>query len=147
MSSPARIDVLVYGASGFTGYFIAARIAWHVSAGRLTSYALCGRDASRLAAVASRLASAGLPAPAALLLADARDEAALRAAFCRASLVISAAGPFAPLGLGVASACVAAGSHYLDICGEPLALERTASALSAAARAAAVSAAGASAVT
>ena len=80
MSSPARIDVLVYGASGFTGEFIAARIAWHVSAGRLTSYALCGRDASRLAAVASRLASAGLPAPAALLLADARDEAALRAA-------------------------------------------------------------------
>ena len=86
---PSRVSVLIFGASGFTGEFIAARIAEHVSAGRLASYALAGRDGSRLAAVSARLCAAGLPPPSACLVADARDDASLRAAFSRARCVIN----------------------------------------------------------
>ncbi len=51
-------------------------------------------------------------------VADARDEASLRAAFAGASVVASLAGPFLELGLGPLRAAVAAGAHYLDSSGE-----------------------------
>ena len=51
-------------------------------------------------------------------VADARDEAALRAAFEGAAVVASLAGPFLDVGLAPVRAAVAAGAHYLDTTGE-----------------------------
>ncbi len=51
-------------------------------------------------------------------VADARDEASLRAAFAEAAVVVSCAGPFLELGFAPVSAAVAAGAHYLDTSAE-----------------------------
>ena len=51
-------------------------------------------------------------------VADARDEAALRAAFDGASVVASLAGPFLEIGLAPVRAAAAVGAHYLDSTGE-----------------------------
>jgi len=51
-------------------------------------------------------------------IADARDEASLRAAFEGANVVASLAGPFLDLGLAPVQAAAAAGAHYLDSTGE-----------------------------
>ena len=51
-------------------------------------------------------------------VADARDEAALQAAFAGAAVVASLAGPFLELGLAPPRAAAAVGAHYLDTSGE-----------------------------
>lgn len=134
----ARFDIVVYGASGFTGAWIARRLAEAVSRGAISSYALGGRSVSKLEAVATTLRERGLPSPSALLVADAGDEAALRALAARARLCIAAVGPFRLHGAACAAACVAEHTDYLDICGEPYFLESCAMRLHAAAKAAKV---------
>jgi short subunit dehydrogenase-like uncharacterized protein len=51
-------------------------------------------------------------------VADARDEAALAAAFDGASVVASCAGPFLEVGTGPVAAAIRVGAHYLDTSGE-----------------------------
>jgi len=52
-------------------------------------------------------------------VADVSDEASLQAMARSARVVLDCVGPFRYFGEPVVAACVAAGTHYLDICGEP----------------------------
>jgi len=54
-----------------------------------------------------------------VLVADVSDEASLQAMAQSARVVLDCVGPFRYFGEPVVAACVAAGTHYLDICGEP----------------------------
>lgn len=118
-----RADVLIYGASGFTGKWIARRIAGHVRDGTITSYALGGRSAERLAELRSDLLSEGFPAPMCESIADTKDDVELEALASRTRLLINAVGPFRLHGESVVRACITAGCDYLDISGEPYFLE------------------------
>jgi short subunit dehydrogenase-like uncharacterized protein len=110
------LDVVVYGASGFTGQRVLetlVRLAPHLKVGA------AGRDAAKLSAVAARVAAA-----ADVLVADANDPAALERVARRARLVLACAGPFRLYGGPLAEACVRGGADYLDISGEPEYLEK-----------------------
>ncbi|TVU38113.1 hypothetical protein EJB05_11467, partial [Eragrostis curvula] len=98
---PEVFDVVIFGASGFTG----------------------NRD--RLAA-ALRWAASPAPPPESvpILIADSSDPASLAALAARARVVLSCAGPFRLHGHTVAAACAAAGVDCLDIAGEPEFMER-----------------------
>lgn len=102
------VDVLLYGATGYTGRLIA-----HALDARGASFALAGRDRGRLDALAAELTS-GPP----IFTVDATDEAGLRALAGSARVLLSAAGPFATLGPPLLRAALAAGTHFADITGE-----------------------------
>jgi saccharopine dehydrogenase (NAD+, L-glutamate forming) len=111
-------DLVLFGATGFTGGLTAEYLARHAPAG--LRWALAGRDPAKLAAVRDRLAAvdpalAGLP----LLTADAADPAALRAVAESARVVASTVGPYVRHGEPLVAACARAGTDYLDISGEP----------------------------
>jgi short subunit dehydrogenase-like uncharacterized protein len=118
-----EFDYLVFGASGFTGYEVTLALARAIasdsplSPSSTTSWAMGGRSATKLATICDRIASIG-PAPA-VLLADADDSFSLASAFRKARVVINCVGPFYALGPRVVAACIDAGSHYVDISGEP----------------------------
>jgi short subunit dehydrogenase-like uncharacterized protein len=107
------IELLVYGASGFSG----RRATEYLSrrAGSLgLRWAICGRDAGKLDALARSLPE---PRPQ-VLVADAREPEQLKGICHRVSALISLVGPHAPLGDELPAQCVAAGTHYADLCGE-----------------------------
>src|SRR5215813_5169475 len=108
------IDVLLYGASGFTGRLTVAELARHAPEG--LRWALAGRDRRKLEA--ARDAAEGPSRPAEIFEADSRRPETVEAAVAQASVVASTAGPFAVHGTPVVDACVRHGSHYVDITGE-----------------------------
>jgi short subunit dehydrogenase-like uncharacterized protein len=111
-------DVVVFGATGFTGALTAEYLARHAPA--QTRWALAGRNRGKLESVRERLAEidparAELP----LLIADVNDPASLRAVAESAKVVITTVGPYIFYGEPLVAACAAAGTDYVDLTGEP----------------------------
>ncbi|MFF1874117.1 saccharopine dehydrogenase NADP-binding domain-containing protein [Streptomyces sp. CB03911] len=124
MPTGRSYDIVLFGATGFTGELTAEYLARHAPAG--TRWALAGRSPAKLAAVRERLAAvdpalAGLD----LLTADAADPAALRTVAEAARVVISTVGPYLRHGDPLVGACAAAGTDYLDLSGEPEFVDRS----------------------
>ncbi|MGC4864016.1 saccharopine dehydrogenase family protein [Micromonospora sp. DT53] len=118
MAVERTYDVVLFGATGFTGGLTAEYLARHAPAG--LRWALAGRNPQRLAAVRDRLAAidqglADLP----LLTADVTDADSLRAVADSARVVASTVGPYIHHGEPLVAACARAGTDYLDITGEP----------------------------
>ncbi|MBB6171545.1 short subunit dehydrogenase-like uncharacterized protein [Nocardiopsis mwathae] len=116
-------DIVLYGATGFSGGLTADRLAANAPAD--TRWALAGRDRARLEAVRERLAGIN-PACADLdlLTADSTDPDSMRAVAESARVVAAAAGPFAEVGEPMVAACAQAGTDYLDITGETTFVDR-----------------------
>jgi short subunit dehydrogenase-like uncharacterized protein len=113
-----EFDVVLFGATGFTGGLTADYLAGAVPDG--CRWALAGRNQGKLAAVRDRLTAthpelAELP----LLHADATDPASLADVAGRARVVISTVGPYVEHGEPLVAACVEAGTDYVDLTGEP----------------------------
>jgi short subunit dehydrogenase-like uncharacterized protein len=111
-------DVVVFGATGFTGGLTAEYLAAH--APESTSWALAGRNAAKLESTRARLASIN-PACAELdlLQADVEDPASVRELAESTKVVISTVGPYIRYGEPLVAACAAAGTDYVDLTGEP----------------------------
>jgi short subunit dehydrogenase-like uncharacterized protein len=112
-------DLVLYGATGFTGGLVADYLADRL-AGTDVRWALAGRSQPKLAAVRAKLGArrpelADLP----LLQAHAGDDESLRDMAARTRVVISTVGPFALHGEPLVRACVEHGTDYVDITGEP----------------------------
>jgi short subunit dehydrogenase-like uncharacterized protein len=108
----AEFDVIVWGASGYTGRLVAEHLFKSYGAGR---GALAGRSAEKLALVRREI---GAPDTLPLIVADAADPASLDAMVRRASVIISTVGPYQLYGSALVAACAAAGTDYVDLTGE-----------------------------
>jgi len=113
--SDRELDVVVYGATGFTGRLVAAYLA--ASAPPSLRWAIAGRNAAHLADVARDVKGDG-PAPP-VLIASADDRASLLAMATRTRVVLTTVGPYIRYGLPLVEACVAAGTDVVDLAGEP----------------------------
>ncbi|MCW2948060.1 MAG: saccharopine dehydrogenase [Actinoallomurus sp.] len=102
-------DVVLFGATGFTGALTAEYLAAHAPA----KWALAGRDPARLEALRDRL---GLDVP--LLRADVTDPGSLREVASSARVVITTVGPYLTYGEPLVAACAEAGTDYADLAGE-----------------------------
>lgn len=111
---PAReFDLILWGASGFTGRLVAEHLA-RVGPSRKLRWAAGGRNAEKLAAVLAEIGAPEVP----VVLADSHDPASLAAMVKRTRAVCSTVGPYALYGSELVAACAAAGTHYCDLCGE-----------------------------
>jgi short subunit dehydrogenase-like uncharacterized protein len=116
----AAHDIVLFGATGFTGGLTAEYLAEHAPAG--TRLALAGRNREKLEAVRARLDGAYGEMP--LLHADVDDAASLRDMAESARVVISTVGPYILYGEPLVAACAEAGTHYADLTGEPEFVDR-----------------------
>lgn len=115
MSKNREFDVVVYGATGFTGRLVAEYIARQYGVGKDLKWAMAGRSEEKLAAVRDEV---GAPADTPFVVADASDPASLKAMAERTSVVLTTVGPYQLYGSDVVAACAAAGTDYVDLCGE-----------------------------
>ena len=107
-----EFDIIVYGATGFTGRLVAE----YLVAQQVGRWAMAGRSAAKLAEVRDLI---GAPADTPLVVADADDAASIAAMVGRTRIVITTVGPYQLYGEPLVAACAAAGTDYVDLCGEP----------------------------
>lgn len=111
MSNPRPYDVVLYGASGFTGRQTVEYFAAQV--GERIRWAIAGRNRQKLEQV-----KADCVATADVLVADSQDQEGLDAIAEQAHVILNTAGPFALYGDLLVDACVRKQTHYVDITGE-----------------------------
>lgn len=114
MGKERDLDIVVFGATGFTGGLVAQYLA---SQPEPVRWALAGRDAQKLERVRSGLSLRGHKP--AIIVADASDAAALAEMAGRTRVVLTTVGPYVRYGEPLVEACARAGTHYVDLTGEP----------------------------
>jgi short subunit dehydrogenase-like uncharacterized protein len=100
-----ELDVVLFGATGFTGRLVAEYLARRGP----RAWAIAGRNRDKLAAL-------GLAVP--IVVADALEPAACAEIARRAKVVCTTVGPYSKYGSALVAACADAGTHYCDLTGE-----------------------------
>jgi short subunit dehydrogenase-like uncharacterized protein len=121
-------DIVVFGATGFTGGLTAEYLARHTTPTRHnapTRWALAGRNRAKLERTRAHLetiepAAANLD----LIEADIGDPDAMRRVAECAKVVITTVGPYIRYGEPLVAACAEAGTDYVDLTGEPEFVDR-----------------------
>src|SRR5580698_6073876 len=116
MPSP-KFDIVVYGATGFTGQLVAEYLAAQYGKGKELKWAMAGRSLEKLKSVRDAI---GAPADTPLIAADSGDAGALKAMLDQTRSVLTTVGPYQWYGNELIAACAASGTDYLDLCGEPV---------------------------
>jgi short subunit dehydrogenase-like uncharacterized protein len=111
----SKFDIIVYGATGFTGQLVAEYLAAHYTGAGAPKWAMAGRSLDKLASVRDAI---GAPADTALVQADASDPASLQRMIDQTKSVITTVGPYLLYGNELVAACAASGTDYFDLCGE-----------------------------
>jgi short subunit dehydrogenase-like uncharacterized protein len=107
-------DIVVYGATSFVGQIMIRYMHEQFSDGSI-KWAIAGRSQSKLKKLSDDIGLSGIE----MIIADARDEAALQAMCARTKVVISTVGPYALYGDTLVKICATSGIHYCDLTGEP----------------------------
>ena len=105
-------DLVIYGATGFTGALVAEYL--HQTQSGL-SWAIAGRSQSKLDLLKDRINAPDLKT----IVADSESPDDMRRLVTSARVVISTVGPYARFGTPLVEACAAEGTHYCDLTGEP----------------------------
>lgn len=130
MSGEREFDLVIFGATGFTGFFMIRELLLTIESnpplyGNL-KWAIAGRNIDKLTDTLLRLVDELKRdlSYVAKLQADVSDPGSLFKMAQRTKLVLNAVGPYALYGRPVIEACLAAGTHHLDISGEPTYIEQ-----------------------
>lgn len=114
--SDREFDIVVWGATGFTGALVAEYLLERYGVGNELRWAIAGRSEDKLAALKNELGSEAADLP--VVVADSFDEDKLAAMAASTRVVITTVGPYAKYGSPLVAACVEHGTHYCDLAGE-----------------------------
>ncbi len=114
MPKNAEFDVVVYGATGFTGRLVAQYLDRQY--GRTLNWAMAGRSADKLASVRDEI---GADPDTPFIVADASDLESLRDMVLKTKCILTTVGPYQLYGSDLVATCAELGTDYVDLCGEP----------------------------
>ncbi|PAY22083.1 saccharopine dehydrogenase [Dietzia natronolimnaea] len=111
-------DIVVYGATGFTGGLVADYLMRNLPEGG--AWAVAGRSRVKLDALVARLSAEmpDVPAPG-VVVADTENPESLADMAGAARVVLTTVGPYLEYGEPLVAACAEAGTDYVDLTGEP----------------------------
>ena len=116
MKHDSEFDIVIWGATGFTGRLAAEKLAARSEAEGDLRWAIGGRNEAKLESVRSALGPAAADIP--IITGDSHDVASLEALVARTNVVCSTVGPYAMYGSELLAACARSGTHYCDLSGE-----------------------------
>ncbi len=116
MPTNKAFDIVVHGATGFTGRLVIEYLLQRYPAGSGVRWAMGGRSADKLADVRDEVDA---PKDTPLVVTDSADAASLAALMAQTRLVLTTVGPYQLYGNELVAACAGAGDDYVDLCGEP----------------------------
>jgi short subunit dehydrogenase-like uncharacterized protein len=115
MNPSAEFDVVIYGATGFTGRLVAEYMNETYGVGNDVAWAMAGRSLEKLKTVRDEM---GIPKSVELIVADASDPKSLEDMVKSAKCVLTTVGPYQLYGTPLVEACAANGTDYVDLSGE-----------------------------
>jgi short subunit dehydrogenase-like uncharacterized protein len=116
--SKSEYDLILWGATGFTGRLVAEHLLTHYGTEGELKWAIAGRSQEKLDAVRRRLLDIDCPESLPILLADAGDADSLAALVSSTRVLATTVGPYARYGSKLVAACAQAGTDYCDLSGE-----------------------------
>jgi short subunit dehydrogenase-like uncharacterized protein len=114
MSIKKEFDVVVWGASGFTGKLVSEYIFKKYQNNNELKWAMAGRDLSKLELVRAKIADHTVP----IVIADSNDIKSLDMMSQRTKVVCTTVGPYAKYGSKLVQSCIENRTHYCDLAGE-----------------------------
>ncbi len=117
MSRDREFDVIVFGATGFTGRLVAEYLVNRYGVDRDVTWAMAGRSQAKLEAVRDEI---GAPSSTPLVVADSSDAESMVAMAERTRCVLTTVGPYLWYGEGLVQACADTGTDSVDLSGEVL---------------------------
>ncbi|KAI8925007.1 Saccharopine dehydrogenase-domain-containing protein [Entophlyctis helioformis] len=118
-TSSRPYDIVVWGATGFTGALVVEYLTNNAAANGI-KFAVGGRNKAKLQQVLDRVAArTGISESADIIIADSNDQDSLDKMVAQAKVVITTVGPYAKYGEKLVSACVRIKTDYVDLTGEP----------------------------
>lgn len=116
MKSSRELDVVVYGATGFTGRLVAEYLNNQYGVNGEIKWAMAGRSQAKLESVRDEM---GIAKEIPLLVADADDQSSIDAMVLRSKVILTTVGPYQLHGKELVATCAEHGTDYVDLCGEP----------------------------
>ena len=114
MNKTREFDVIVWGASGFTGKLVAEYLFNKYGSNNDLKWAIAGRDYSKLELVRDEVANSLIS----IIIANSDDIESLNSMIKRTKVICTTVGPYAKYGSKLVSSCVNNQTHYCDLAGE-----------------------------
>ncbi|KAL3286801.1 hypothetical protein HHI36_001294 [Cryptolaemus montrouzieri] len=122
-----KLDIILFGVTGFTGKHTVKYLHKFASAkGRHLTWAVAGRNETKIHTILDNVVNetndktlSKIP----IILADVLDANSIQLMVSKARLIINCCGPYRFFGEIVVEACVEAGTHHVDVSGEPYFME------------------------
>ena len=114
--SEREFDVVVFGASGYTGKLVAEYIQSEYGENGSVKWAIAGRNREKLEGIREEL---GLSADLSVLEVDSNDQGSLNAMTSSTKCVLTTVGPYQLYGSNLVESCAKNGTDYVDLTGEP----------------------------
>ena len=116
MRTERELDIVVYGATGFTGRLVAEYLNNTYGVNQDVNWAMAGRSLDKLVSVRDEM---GIDLAVPLIVADGSDVQSINTMVDRASVVFTTVGPYQLYSNELVAACAERGTDYVDLCGEP----------------------------
>lgn len=122
----SRLDLLVFGATGFTGKFVVREVAQLAQEKGNLQWGIAGRNETNLKELLRTLSNktgediTNVP----VIIADVSDEKSLNEMASKTKVIVNCCGPYRFYGEPVIKACIANGTHHVDVSGEPQYMEK-----------------------
>ena len=113
MQDKREFDIIIWGASGFTGRLVAEYLFKNYDSKDL-KWAIAGRNKEKLVTIRDAFLDTNVP----IIIADSFDEMSLNKMAKRTKVICSTVGPYAKYGSLLVKSCVKSKTHYCDLAGE-----------------------------
>jgi len=114
MNQSRKFDIIIWGASGFTGRLVASYLFSKYGTSGNLRWAMAGRNLNKLEMVRHEVADETVS----LVVADSNDEVSLKEMVKRTKVICTTVGPYAKYGSKLVVACIQNQVHYCDLAGE-----------------------------
>lgn len=114
MNQSREFDIIIWGASGFTGRLVAEYLFKQYGTSGNLKWAMAGRNQQKLETVRATIADKSVP----IVVADSSDETSIKQMVLRTKVICTTVGPYAIYGSKLVAACVENKAHYCDLAGE-----------------------------
>jgi len=108
-----EFDIIIWGASGFTGRLVAEYLCQNYSPNEL-KWAIAGRNANKLNKIRDQYLNDKIP----IIVSDSFDEVSLSKMTKRTKVICTTVGPYAKYGSLLVKSCISSKTHYCDLAGE-----------------------------
>ena len=111
-----KFDVVVYGATGYTGKLVVDYMVSNYGNAENFRWAIAGRSKTKLKSVKDAF---DLPESIGTIVVESNDQDSVDTMVKQSKCVLTTVGPYQLYGTNILRACAEIGTDSVDLCGEP----------------------------